>query len=421
MQVNNHFQSRILRVSNIVIILLILLAFFVMASAQSRAKTISVPADYGSIQEAINHSAKGDTIIVDSGTYTENVVIDRAVTVTGRDTGQGLPVVDGHGNNGITIKVGSVTLQGFQVINANYGIYVICDFQNSVSKNNVIGNTINGNLYGIVAHGYVNIVGNTANNNRASGFSVSASESNVTGNTANNNIDKGFFLSGCLNDYIAGNKADNNGLYGFLVAGPYCNNNLVSGNTAERNQHGIGISECTNVTLTGNTASNNEYAGIYLLSEASNNAVTGNTANNNKYVGICLDNTENVMDNTITGNNVYNNSKGGVCIQPYSSYGFELSGPQYSTDFSRGGNIVRDNNADSPSPVSTPTPGPTPAASAKPAAAGATAENSGHPTAVTGKPDAGSGLPCCPALLIPLLLPGILTISFSHRGKQGRK
>lgn len=419
MQVNNHFQSRILRVSNIVIILLVLLAFFVMASAQSRAKTISVPADYGSIQEAINHSAKGDTIIVDSGTYTENVIIDRAVTVTGRDTGQGLPVVDGRGNNGITIKVGSVTLQGFQVINANYGILVRCDFQNSASYNNVIGNTISQSSYGLIADGYVNVVGNTANDNKYTGIKVATSGADVTGNTANDNGDNGFFIHGCFNVNIAGNTANDNHLYGILLAGPDVKDNLVTGNTANRNQNGIGVSECTNVTLKSNTANSNKFAGIYLLGDARNNVVSGNTANNNVYVGICLDNTENVMDNTIKGNTVYNNSKGGVCIQPYSAYGYELSGPQYSTDFTKGGNIVSDNNADIPGPASTPVAS-TPAVSATPAA-GATEKVSSQPTAVPGKPDAGSSASCCPALLIPLLLPGILMIGAKRFGKKGGK
>ncbi|PVX23335.1 MAG: hypothetical protein CW716_12420, partial [Candidatus Bathyarchaeum sp.] len=38
---------------------------------------IVVPDDYASIQEAINHSGSGDTVFVKSGTYTENVVIDK--------------------------------------------------------------------------------------------------------------------------------------------------------------------------------------------------------------------------------------------------------------------------------------------------------------------------------------------------------
>ena len=44
----------------------------------SKGKTIYVPDDYETIQEAVNHAQPGDTIIVRDGTYVENVVIDKS-------------------------------------------------------------------------------------------------------------------------------------------------------------------------------------------------------------------------------------------------------------------------------------------------------------------------------------------------------
>jgi nitrous oxidase accessory protein NosD len=40
-------------------------------------------ADFTRIQDAINNSKDGDTIIVHSGVYYENVVVDRSVTLRG--------------------------------------------------------------------------------------------------------------------------------------------------------------------------------------------------------------------------------------------------------------------------------------------------------------------------------------------------
>jgi len=43
---------------------------------------IMVPDDYSTIQEAINNANEGDTIFVSAGTYTENVVVNKSVTLT---------------------------------------------------------------------------------------------------------------------------------------------------------------------------------------------------------------------------------------------------------------------------------------------------------------------------------------------------
>jgi hypothetical protein len=47
---------------------------------------INVPGDYGTIQEAINNANKGDTIILGSETFIENLIIDRGVEILGNGT-----------------------------------------------------------------------------------------------------------------------------------------------------------------------------------------------------------------------------------------------------------------------------------------------------------------------------------------------
>jgi pectin methylesterase-like acyl-CoA thioesterase len=70
---------------------LILLLCFVAVSipqigvVKAEPKTIVVPDDYSTIQEAVDAASEGDTIFVKSGTYNESVSIDVAISLIGED------------------------------------------------------------------------------------------------------------------------------------------------------------------------------------------------------------------------------------------------------------------------------------------------------------------------------------------------
>jgi parallel beta-helix repeat protein len=111
----------------------------------------------------------------------------------------------------------------------------------------------------------------------------------------------------------------------------YCNNNTISGNTANYNNY-IGIylrySDNNNI-ISGNSANNNIANGIWLIS-SNNNIISGNTANNNIANGIRLSVSDNndIMGNTI--NNNYNgiylkfsdsNTISGNIVNKHSRYG----------------------------------------------------------------------------------------------------
>ena len=90
----------------------------------SRAATIAVPADYGTIQGAIDHSHAGDVIAISPGTYYENLVVDQAITLMG--TGATMPVIDGstRGGNGIKVTANDVRVQGLTLTHWGNGVYI---------------------------------------------------------------------------------------------------------------------------------------------------------------------------------------------------------------------------------------------------------------------------------------------------------
>ena len=45
------------------------------------AITINIPADYPTIQEGINASVDGDTVLIAQGTYTENLILEKEIVL----------------------------------------------------------------------------------------------------------------------------------------------------------------------------------------------------------------------------------------------------------------------------------------------------------------------------------------------------
>lgn len=102
---------------------LILTAAISFAAAQAATITVGPEGcDYVSIQRAVEEANPGDTISVQSGTFRENVVVDKTLILRGTDSGSGKPIVDGKGvGSAIILTADQITLEGFVVKNSGFG------------------------------------------------------------------------------------------------------------------------------------------------------------------------------------------------------------------------------------------------------------------------------------------------------------
>lgn len=114
----------------------------VCAVGLASAQTVKVPQDFGTIQEAIDGAADGDTIQISSGTYDEAVVVD------GRDgltlKGKGKVVINGGGadhtitvNDSTTISIEKLRVTG----GAFTGAMVTASTTVTISRCRFLGNT----------------------------------------------------------------------------------------------------------------------------------------------------------------------------------------------------------------------------------------------------------------------------------------
>lgn len=242
---------------------------------------IVVPDDFSTIQAAIDAADPGDTIEVHSGTYYENVEVDKQLTLRGVDTGAGMPVVDAGGKgSAIELSEDGIWLEGFVATNSELkSIRAGIDVN---SDNNTI-------------------IGNDASNNGGNGIFLWRSSNNtISRNIASNNENEGIkLLSNCNNNLISDNDVNNNGGDGLNLY--ESSNNSISGNNARNNGDSsiCLVTNCSNTYISDNDASNNGYDGIRLI-ESSDNFIVSNTALNNDNDGISLG--SNSSENQLSGN-----------------------------------------------------------------------------------------------------------------------
>src|SRR5660398_39633 len=104
-------RGRILRIAAGITMLALLLAG--SAGASTLTVNASGGANYTRIQDAIDNASDGDTILVYSGTYYENVNVNRQLILRGI----GMPVVNASGSgSAITLSADGITLMGFTAI-----------------------------------------------------------------------------------------------------------------------------------------------------------------------------------------------------------------------------------------------------------------------------------------------------------------
>jgi parallel beta-helix repeat protein len=259
-----------------------------------------------SIQDAIdNHAIPGDTVFVYAGTYSENIIVDKTINLTGEDRNSTIIMGDGGGNV-VFINTAWANITDFTIINGTFG----CMISGSLSSNNntIAGNNILNNTYGIYLNTASNnnmITGNNISNNNDGIQLNSASNNNITGNNVSWNIDDGIAIGSSSNNIITSNYVSWNNDDGIHI-GSSSINNTIAHNIVFNNTYGIFLDYTSNNNITGNNVSNNTY-GIYMWS-SSNNTIAGNNISSNSLWGIYMEGSSN--DNTVTGNNVSNNDDG---------------------------------------------------------------------------------------------------------------
>jgi len=231
---------------------IIALFFYIWSAGVSVAATVRVPGDLPSIQAAVDSAAPGDSIALGGGTYVENVVIKKTLTLKPVDPGDPA-VITASDLNKPTVSVidtKDVTITGLVVTGSEIAGLMLLNADTSTIE----GNTFTDNAKGmmILSSTGNSITENEIDENGQYGIYLSKSGFNtITGNSVDENGDKGIFLSDSSNNAIVGNHANLNMWNGVVLWSS--NYNLVTGNKTLRNTYGIVESESQGNVITNNS------------------------------------------------------------------------------------------------------------------------------------------------------------------------
>ena len=299
----------------IAILFLTVLAFISCGTAS--ASTFYVPADYAKIQWAVDNATTGDTIIVRDGTYTENVDVNKRLTIRS-ENGAANCIVDAAnpGDHVFAVTANYVDISGFTIAGATedskVGVYI-----DSVGHCNISDNIVSNNNWGIYLD---NSSSNTVTNNNANMNELaniflysSCCNNQLTNNTASYSSGGTgiYIMENSSYNTITNNTASENLLFGIYIMLNSSYNTITNNTASENLLYGISLLYSCNNTLTGNIANMNGLANIIMYSSCCNNQLTNNTAS---YGGTGIYIMENSSYNHLSSNNVNTNSDYGIYL-----------------------------------------------------------------------------------------------------------
>ncbi|MGB9756159.1 MAG: right-handed parallel beta-helix repeat-containing protein [Candidatus Bathyarchaeales archaeon] len=284
---------------------------------------------YTTIQDAINapETLSGHTILVQEGTYYENIVIDKSISLMGAS--ENSTVIDG-GSTGpvILVNVSNVNVSMFTIRNGIKGIKLVeasgCNFRENMITSNIEDGV---SLYYSHNNTFVqNVIANNSHKQpeRWHGVFLQWSEGNFFANNTISSSDNGFRLWYSNHAILRNNSLYNNyhnfDVYGSLWDSANWIHDIDSSNTVDgkpiyywidqQNREipsdagYVGVVNSRNITVAHIEVTNNAQGVLFFNT---NNSIVKNTQLYSNGDGICLYRSSN---NIIRDSEILNNSRG---------------------------------------------------------------------------------------------------------------
>jgi len=384
--------------ARLVVLLLLSMSFSAVTILPETASATTLyvggagPGNYTMIQGAIDAAGPGDTVYVYSGSYYENVRVNKTISLVGQD--RDTTIVDGSGLwPAILVTADSVTVMNLTATNGGMDLFDSGLSLSSVSNCVIAFNNVSGNDWsGISLSGSHDneIRGNVVSSNSGFGIYLESSVGNaLIDNTVRRNRMGGIFLDRSVGTTLSGNlmvedglRIEGNSLHhwnthtittsnivdgkpvyywkdisggtapsgaGSLILAN-CTDILIESQRLSNGSTGLAVGFSTGITVDNITLSSNDNMGVY-FSGSSDITIVGNAFWNNTW-GIYLSNSNHSLaaGNTISENShgIYVTHSTDVLISDNELVG-NWEGMWFSraVDVTIKSNVIRDSGAES--------------------------------------------------------------------------
>jgi len=278
---------------------------------------------YYSIQVAVDDASPGDTIRVYEGSFREQIIIHKTLTIIGNGTANSTI----QGENGkvvVVIRANRVNLSGFTFLGTGRTPAAITVEGNHVSISQVscLEATVGIRLQG--SHG--TIISRSLSINTTHGVFL---EESLMVKLSHNDLMGGILISGArarhwnTHTIDTSNSVNGRTLYysvndqGLTISGEAgqvilvnCTQMIVEGLDINMSSGGITLAFSSHCRVTNTSCGGSLSNGIHLY-RSHHNILVNNTCSNNKYSGICLEDSDN---NTVISNTCDSNIRRGVYV-----------------------------------------------------------------------------------------------------------
>jgi parallel beta-helix repeat protein len=215
-------------------------------------EAVRVPQNFLTIQQAIDASTPGGTVLVSPGTYHENITIWKPLTIKSED--RDTTVIDQIGAFSVCHATASnVVVSGLTIRGGSIGVWVGNACQNVTLDSNTMTNNDDG--IWITSSNCSLIRNNTITNNIFMGLYIEASSNTIVDSNTITNNTYGIYLQNSENSQICLNTVSLN--FGDGVSAMGSNDNAIFYNMVSNNSYGIHLQASNNNSIYENNIVNN--------------------------------------------------------------------------------------------------------------------------------------------------------------------